>query len=68
MNSGKRFLMCSKEELENDSQKGGCLHDVCPDRSTDAMIRPIFLIRDPIHIFDSWKNAGWTDAQNLIDC
>ena len=32
------------------------------------MVRPIFLFRDPIPIFDSWKSVGWTDAQSLIDC
>lgn len=32
------------------------------------MVRSIFLIRDPIRVFDSWKDFGWTDAQSLIDC
>jgi hypothetical protein len=32
------------------------------------MVRPVFLIRDPIRVFDSWKNVGWTDEQSLIDC
>ena len=67
MNLGKRFLIC-KAELGNNSQKGECLYDVCPDRSAYTMARPIFLDRDPIRVFDSWKNAGWTDAQSLIDC
>lgn len=65
--SGKRFLIC-KEELGNNSQKGECLYDVCPTPSAYAMVRPVFLIRDPIRVFDSWKNVGWTDAQSLIDC
>lgn len=67
MNLGKRFLIC-KEELGNNSQKGECLYDVCPDPAAYAMVRPVFLIRDPIRVFDSWKNVGWTDAQSLIDC
>lgn len=67
MNLGKRFLIC-KEELGNSSQKGECSYDVCPDPSAYTMVRPIFLIRDPIRVFDSWKNVGWTDAQSLIDC
>ena len=67
MNLGKRFLIC-KEELGNNSQKGECLYDVCPSPSAYAKVRPIFLIRDPIRVFDSWKNVGWTDAQSLIDC
>lgn len=67
MNLGKRFLIC-KEELGNNSQKGECLYDVFPNHSAYTMVRPIFLIRDPIRVFDSWKNVGWTDAQSLIDC
>ena len=67
LKSGKRFLVC-KEELGNDSRKGECLYNVCPNPSTYAMARPIFLFRDPIRVFDSWKSVGWTDAQSLIDC
>ena len=65
--SGKRFLIC-KEELGNNSQKGECIYNVCPTPSAYAMVRPVFRIRDPIRVFDSWKNVGWTDAQSLIDC
>ncbi len=66
-NLGKRFLIC-KEEVGNNSQKVECLYNVCPDSAVYAMVRPIFLIHDPIRVFDSWKNVGWTDAQSLIDC
>ncbi|ATY59805.1 Haloacid dehalogenase-like hydrolase [Cordyceps militaris] len=31
------------------------------------MARPVFLIRDPIRVFDSWKHVGCTDAQSLIE-
>lgn len=65
--SGKEFLIC-KEELGNDSRKGECLYDVCPTPFAYAMTRPIFLFRDPIRVFDSWKSVGWTDPQSLIDC
>lgn len=67
LKSGKQFLIC-KEELGNDSRKGECLYNVCPTPSAYAMARPIFLFRDPIRVFDSWKSVGWTDAQSLIDC
>lgn len=67
LQSGKKFLIC-KEELGNDSRKGECLYNICPSPSTYAMARPIFLFRDPIRVFDSWKKVGWTDAQSLIDC
>ena len=66
MSLGKRSLIC-KEELGNDSQKGKFLYNVCPYPSTHANVRPIFLIRDPIRVFDSWKDVGWKDAQSWID-
>lgn len=66
-NLGKDFLIC-KEELGNNSQKGECLYDVCPNPSTYDMVRPIVMIRDPIRVFDSWKHVGWTDPQSLEDC
>lgn len=67
MDSGKQFLV-SKEELGNNTRKGECSYDVCPHPSTYSMVRPVFLIRDPVRVFDSWKNVGWTDAQSLVDC
>jgi hypothetical protein len=67
MKSGKQFLI-SKEELGINNQKGEYLYDVYPTPSTYAMTRPVFLIRDPIRVFDSWKNVGWTDELSLIDC
>ncbi|KAK2005950.1 HAD-like protein [Colletotrichum eremochloae] len=67
IDAGKRFLV-SKEELGNYKTKGECLYDLLPSASACDMARPIFLIRDPIRVFDSWKNLGWTDLQSLIDC
>jgi putative hydrolase of the HAD superfamily len=64
---GNRFLI-SKEELGNDSSKGECLYDVCTTPSTYATVRPIFLIRDPIRVFDSWKKVGWIDEKSLVHC
>src|SRR4051812_23933299 len=32
------------------------------------MVKPVFLIRDPIHVFDSWKNVGWTNIESTITC
>jgi len=32
------------------------------------MVRPGFLVRDPIRVFDSWKKVRWMDVQSLIDC
>jgi hypothetical protein len=56
-----------RRTLEQQS-KGGCLYDVCPTSSAYAIVRPVFLIRDPIRVFDSWRSVGWTDAQSLINC
>ena len=67
MEPGKRFLV-SKEELGKDSSKEECLYDPYPMPSTFAMVRLVFLIRDPIRIFDSWKNVGENDAQSLLHC
>ena len=67
LKSGKQFLIC-KEELGNDSRKGECLYNVCPEPSSYTMTRPIFQFRDPIRGFDSWKSVEWTDAQSLSDC
>ncbi|KAK8068760.1 hypothetical protein PG994_005376 [Apiospora phragmitis] len=64
---GKRILIC-KEELGNDTQKGECTYDMLPDPSDYSTVWPIFLIRDPIRVFDSWKEMGWTNMQSLIDC
>ncbi|EFQ32495.1 hypothetical protein CGRA01v4_05928 [Colletotrichum graminicola] len=63
----KRFLV-SKEELGNDTTKGECLYDLLPSASAYDMARSIFLIRNPVRVFDSWKSLGWTDLQSLIDC
>lgn len=30
--------------------------------------RPVYLIRDPVRVFDSWKDAGYTDIVPFIDC
>ncbi|KAH8662499.1 Haloacid dehalogenase-like hydrolase [Xylariales sp. PMI_506] len=32
------------------------------------MARPVFLVRDPVRVFDSWKHIGWADMQSFIDC
>ena len=57
-----------KEELGNDSNRRDCLYDICPSPSTYAMVRPVFLIRDPIRVFDSWKNVEGNDEQSLVHC
>ncbi|KAL8365182.1 hypothetical protein RB595_004135 [Gaeumannomyces hyphopodioides] len=65
LESDKRFLI-SKEELGNSSEKGECLYDVCPTPAAYAITRPVFLICDPVRVFDSWKNVGWTDIEEQL--
>lgn len=65
--SGQRFLT-SKAEDGNSSHEDECRYDVCPSPSTYAMARPVFLVRDPIRVFDSWNNVGWTEERRLTNC
>lgn len=65
--SGKSFLI-NKEELGNDTRKGECDYNIFPNSSTYDLVKPVFLIRDPIRTFDSWKHVGWQDIKSLIDC
>jgi FMN phosphatase YigB (HAD superfamily) len=67
MAAGKRFLI-NKEELGRDWQQGECDYNVFADISTYDIVKPAFLFRDPIRIFDSWKNVGWLDMEGLTRC
>jgi hypothetical protein len=33
-----------------------------------TMVKPVFLIRDPVRVFDSWKSVGWMDMDSIVDC
>jgi FMN phosphatase YigB (HAD superfamily) len=65
--AGKRFLV-NKEEMGHDLQQGECDYNVFPDISKYDLVKPAFLFRDPIRIFDSWKNVGWDDIEGLTRC
>lgn len=65
--SGKKLII-SKEELGNDRTKAECSYSILPNPANYDMVRPIFLIRDPIRVFDSWKKVGWNSMASLIDC
>lgn len=67
VNSGKRFII-SKEQMGNNRLNGKGPYNIFPTPSVYDMVRPIFLVRDAIQVFDSWKSVGWTDTQNLVDC
>ncbi|KAL9610373.1 MAG: hypothetical protein Q9167_004913 [Letrouitia subvulpina] len=64
---GQQVLIC-KEEVGIDGQKRERLYDLCSDPAVYVMVRPIFLSRDPVRVFDSRKNVAWTDTLSLIDC
>ncbi|KAF2109589.1 hypothetical protein BDV96DRAFT_604487 [Lophiotrema nucula] len=66
-------LLINKEELGDDRNKGECTYEIfstLSDRSETAhkMVKPVFLIRDPIRVFDSRKNVGWTDIDTIVAC
>ncbi|KAJ3485481.1 hypothetical protein NLG97_g6808 [Lecanicillium saksenae] len=63
---GKQFIICT-EELGSNGHKSAVVCEPCPTPSIYAVTRPVFLIRDPIRVFDSWKHVGRTDAQSLVD-
>lgn len=65
--AGKLFLV-NKEELGNDTDKGECTYNVLPTPSAYDAVKPVFLVRDPIRVFDSWKFEGWEDINSLFDC
>ncbi|TQN66479.1 Glyceraldehyde 3-phosphate phosphatase [Colletotrichum shisoi] len=67
LDAGKRFLI-SREELGHDTTNGECSYDLLPSASAFDLIRPVFLIRDPIRVFDSWKKIRWKDVQRFIAC
>ncbi|KAI1290986.1 HAD-like domain-containing protein [Xylaria venustula] len=66
-NSGKNTLIC-KDEPYNVKKKGECFYQLLSNEPEYAATRLIFLIRDPIRVFDSWKKLGWADLQSFIDC
>ncbi|KAI0448413.1 Haloacid dehalogenase-like hydrolase [Xylaria acuta] len=65
-NDGKRILIC-KEGFGNKMDEE-CAHELLPRISGYATFRPVFLIRDPVRVFDSWKKMGWTDIQSFMHC
>jgi hypothetical protein len=56
MASGKHFLT-NKEELGNDLHEGKCDYEISPDMPY-GLVKPAFLLRNPVRIFASWKHVG----------
>lgn len=66
VNSGRRFIV-SKEKIGDNRLNGDGPYNIFPTPSTYDMTKLVFLVRDAIRLFDSWKNVGWTDIENLVD-
>ncbi|KAI9152218.1 hypothetical protein HJFPF1_09445 [Paramyrothecium foliicola] len=64
-NRGKTFLVC-KEDLGTGSREGEYLHTLFLKAAAYSTVRPIFLVRDPVRVFDSWKNVGCVDIDDMI--
>lgn len=65
--AGKGFLI-NKDELGHDLRKSECDYDIFPNVACYSNVRPAFLVRDPVRIFDSWKALGWNDIDSLKLC
>ncbi|KAI1362323.1 HAD-like domain-containing protein [Xylaria arbuscula] len=64
---GKVFLIY-KHEIGDDSITNASTSWPSPTPPEIAAAAPVFLVRDPIRVFDSWKKRGCTDLKRLIDC
>ncbi|KAK2757675.1 hypothetical protein FQN54_004644 [Arachnomyces sp. PD_36] len=60
--------LISKEELGHEFTKGECDFDVLPDTAAYELTLPVFLVRDPIRVFDSWMHIGWSDLYSFFIC
>ena len=64
---GKQFLISHQEFGNDNTNEEYSSESLLVGSSYYSAARPVFLIRDPIRVFDSWKNVGWTKMKNLID-
>ena len=67
ISDGKEFWIC-RQDVGRDTIKDACAYWPPPTPPEVMLAKPVFLVRDPIRVFDSWKQRGWTDVQRLIDC
>ncbi|KFA52228.1 hypothetical protein S40293_00526 [Stachybotrys chartarum IBT 40293] len=68
--AGMEFFICN-EKTGSDDCKGESLHEHFKDPAFNKIIRLLFLIRDPIRVFDSWKDSksgSWCDIKHFISC
>lgn len=60
--------LVTKEDLGHDFYEGKCDLNIFPSKAAYEMTRPVFLVRDPVRIFDSWKKMGWGDFSSFLIC
>ncbi|PYH28545.1 HAD-like protein [Aspergillus neoniger CBS 115656] len=60
--------LVTKEELGHEFFKGECDFNVLPNRDAYEKTQPAFLVRDPVRVFDTWKNMGWGDLYSFFIC
>lgn len=65
--AGKTFPI-NKDELGHDLRKHECDYDLFSSATCYLSVKPAFLFRDPIRIFDSWKALGWNYVKSLKLC
>ena len=62
---GKQFII-SKEELSHDISKSESNYESLLDDNRYAFTKPAVVLRDPVRVYDSWKNVGWTSFESFI--
>ncbi|PVH98295.1 HAD-like protein [Periconia macrospinosa] len=61
-------VIAYQQSIENDMPRSNSAFSVLPPPINYTAAKPIFLIRDPIRIFDSWKHHGSANIQSFVDC
>ena len=64
--ASRKSILISKEELGHECWKGECDYRIFPDEASIERTLPVFLFRDPLRVFDSWKAVGWSDVGSLL--
>jgi hypothetical protein len=44
------------------------LYDILPTPEAYELVKPRFLVRDPIRTFDSWRHIEWADIESFLQC
>ncbi|CAI6333521.1 unnamed protein product [Periconia digitata] len=62
------YQRTTEEESRNVTARDTPTFTALPLPIDFTVARPAFLIRDPVRVFDSWKQQGWTDFQTFLNC